>query len=261
MINYIKAGELAKLAGTTKRTILWYDELGILKPVEVSPEGYRYYTESQVLDYQMILLLTTLGVALKEIQAKNDLKALFTDKKSSIKNQIDTLHFNLKNLDKFTTNLDLNGTLINPKIVTLKPFNVFYIEKIGAYVNIEHFCSELSSMFIKKGNSFTTLAIFDNPTYQPKKSPIKIAVLVQPGMQVSPKYKEIVKFMTFSPGKVLTYTHNGRGEMLSLFWKELEKYADLNHLEARPDTPDFEIYRKVNKDPKKQFFEIYLPIK
>lgn len=41
MKKYITSGELAKLAGATKRTILWYDKLGIIKPKKVLSNGYR----------------------------------------------------------------------------------------------------------------------------------------------------------------------------------------------------------------------------
>lgn len=261
MSNYITAGELAKLAGTTKRTILWYDELGIIKPTEVSSEGYRRYQESQVLEYQMILLLTTLGVSLKEIRGKGDLKVLFEKKKQAIKDQINSLKFNLVNLEKLMANIDQNGTMVKPEIRTLEPLDVYYIEKVGPYVEIGRYCSELASMFTHRGKEFTTLAIFDNPTYQPKKSSIKIAVLARPDMVINQKFKDRVKTMKFDPGKVITYTHNGTGELLSLFWKELEKYCRINKIEVRHDVPDFEIYRRVNSDPRKQFFEIYLPIK
>lgn len=259
-MKYITAGELAKLSGTTKRTILWYHQLGIIKPVEVSPEGYRYYSESQVLEYQMVHLLTTLGVTLKEIKTKNNLKKLFAEKKIAIQNQINDLQFNLKNLNQFMGNLDLNHTLIKPEIKILKPFDIYYFERITSYVNIDKFCQELASMFSHKGKNFTTLAIFENPTYQPKKSLIKISALTTPDMTIIPKYKNIIKKMRFNPSKVITYTHNGQGRLLSLFWKELEKYCRLNKIIVRHDVPDFEIYRKISSDPKKQFFEIYLPI-
>jgi predicted transcriptional regulator YdeE len=111
-----------------------------------------------------------------------------------------------------------------------------------------------------KTKEFTTLAIFEDPTYQPKKSKIKIAVIVNKEMKVDEKYKKIVKYMQFDPGKVITYTHNGSGSLLSLFWKELEKYCRLNNIKVRNNVPDFEIYRVVNEDVSKQFFEIYLPI-
>lgn len=265
MEQLITSGEFAKLAGTTKRTILWYDKLGIIKPAKISPKGYRYYQEKQVLDYQMILLLTTLGVSLKTIKnylaKRGNLKGLFSKKKKLIKSQIDRLQFSLDSLEKFMSNLGENQTMIKPQIKTLRPLGVYYIERIGPYVQIGKYCSELASMFSKKGKSFVTLAIFENPTYQPKRSLIKVGVLARSDMRIKPRYKDIVKYLKFDPGKVITYTHNGAGSLLSLFWKELEKYCRLNEIKVRKDIPDFEIYRKMDKDPLKQFFEIYLPIK
>src|SRR4030066_870215 len=99
MNNLITTGELARLAGTTKRTIHFYDEKGVLRPVRVNSKKYRYYEEQQVLDYQMILLLTTLGVSLDEIKTylkrKGKLPQLFNDKKLLIQKQISELQFNL----------------------------------------------------------------------------------------------------------------------------------------------------------------------
>ncbi len=264
MNKYITPGELAKLAGTTKRTIHFYDEKGVLRPVRVNSKKYRYYEEHQVLDYQMILLLTTLGVSLNEIKnylrRKGSLSKLFTDKKALIQKQIDELQFNLNNLNKFLTNIEANGTMVNPQIKTLSPFGIYYIEKIGPYAKIGDYCQELAEMFENKGSNFTTLAIFEDPTYQPKKSKIKVGALANKEMKVKEEDKDTVKYLKFNPGKVITYTHNGSGSLLSLFWKELEKYCTLNNIKIRKDLPDFEIYREVIQDTTKQVFEIYLPI-
>lgn len=80
-------------------------------------------------------------------------------------------------------------------------------------------------------------------------------------MSVNAKSKDLVKFMQFAPGKVITYTHNGAGELFPFFWKELEKYCRLHKVETRHDVPDFEIYRKVNPNPRQQYFETCLPIR
>lgn len=261
MQNLITAGELAKLSGTTKRTILWYDQIGIIKPVKIDGNNYRYYSETQVLEYQMIKLLTTLGISLNEIKEKNNLKKIFEDKKAQIKIQIETLQFNLNNLEKFMSNLNANNTFIKPKIKILKPIEIYYIERESSYVKIGKYCKELVEMFEKNNNKMTTLAIFENPTYQPKNSKIKIGVLAKPNQKIKDQYKNIVKRMILNPGKVITHTHNGDGKLLSLFWKELEKYCRLNKIEIRKNIPDFEIYRNVSHNPQKQFFEIYLPIK
>jgi DNA-binding transcriptional MerR regulator len=264
MDNLITAGELAKLASTTKRTILFYDEKDVLKPVKVNSANYRYYLESQILDFQRILLLSTLGVSLDEmkkyLRKNGDLAKLFDDKKELIEKEIKLLEFNLQNLTKFQANLKANGTMVNPEIKVMAPFKVYFIEKEGAYAKIGQYCEELSNMFEDKGGDFTTLAIFEEQGYRPKKSKIKIGALATKRMKVKKEYKNVVKLMEFDPGKILTYTHNGSGSLLSLFWKELEKYASLNSLKVRTKVPDFEIYRKVNVDTTKQFFEIYLPI-
>lgn len=265
MDTFITAGELARLASTTKRTIHFYDEKGVLKPVKVNSANYRYYLERQILDYQRIHLLSTLGVSLGEmkkyLRKNDDLTQLFDDKKELIEKEIQLLEFNLRNLIKFQANLKENGTMVNPEIKVFSPFSIFFIEKEGPYAKIGNYCEELSKMFENKGDHFTTLAIFEEQGYRPKKSRIKVAALATKGMNVKKEYQHIVSFMEFNPGKVLTYTHNGSGSLLSLFWKELEKYCELNNIRIRKDVPDFEIYRTVHSDIAKQFFEIYLPIK
>ncbi len=62
------AGELARWAGVSARTIRFYEEKGILRPRERSAEGYRLYDDSAVLRLQEILMLKYVGLSLEEIQ-------------------------------------------------------------------------------------------------------------------------------------------------------------------------------------------------
>lgn len=62
------AGELAKLAGVSLRTIRFYDVKGLLKPVKYSEAGYRYYNEDSVSLLQRILMMKYLGFSLQQIQ-------------------------------------------------------------------------------------------------------------------------------------------------------------------------------------------------
>ena len=263
--NYLTAGELARLAGTTKRTIQFYDQKGVLKPAKVNTKGYRLYHERQVLEYQMILLLSTLGVSLAEMKShlkkRGDLSKLFHAKKHLIQNEIERLQFNLHHIETYVLNLKKSGTMVHPTIKTIKPFALYYIEKVGSYAQIGEYCRELSSMFEQKGKKLTTLAIFEDQGYRPKESRIKIGVLAQKGMSVKREYQHLVRHMSFRPGKVITNMYRGPGEMLSLFWKELEKYCHLKGIRVRTTTPDFEIYWEVHDNPIKQRFEICLPIK
>lgn len=73
--EYYTAGEFAKLSGVSTRTIRFYDEKGLLKPVDYSESGYRYYDKDSFARLQKILMFKYLGFSLEQIVAlmKNDL--------------------------------------------------------------------------------------------------------------------------------------------------------------------------------------------
>lgn len=262
--DLVTAGEFAKLACTTKRTVLFYGEKGILKPSFVDHAGYRYYQERQILDYQVILLLRTLNIPLSEIKIYLDknksLKDLFVANKNLIQKEIRQLQFALRSIGKFFANLEQNKTMVNPVVKQVKSFEIFYINKLGSYAKIGDYCRQLKEMFAKFGKNFTTLTIFEDEGYRPKKSQMRIAALVQDGMMVKKKFKEVVKKTRIEGYKALSYTHNGSGSTLSLFWKELEKYRDSRGYK-KTSQPTLEFYHKVSNEETKQFFEIQMPIK
>ena len=59
--------QIARLAGTTSRTLRHYDELGLVPPSRVGSNGYRYYDELALVRLQRVLLLRELGLGLAEI--------------------------------------------------------------------------------------------------------------------------------------------------------------------------------------------------
>lgn len=62
------AGEIARIAGVSLRTIRFYDAKGLLKPVSYSEAGYRCYDQSSLAALQRILLLKYLGFSLQGIE-------------------------------------------------------------------------------------------------------------------------------------------------------------------------------------------------
>ncbi len=62
-------GEFSTLAQVSKRLLRYYDEIGLLIPVEVDPvTRYRYYSAEQMLDLNRILALKELGLSLDQIR-------------------------------------------------------------------------------------------------------------------------------------------------------------------------------------------------
>ncbi|MDF2561428.1 MAG: hypothetical protein K0R99_2874 [Microbacterium sp.] len=59
--------EIARLAGTTSRTLRHYDDIGLLPPSRIAPNGYRHYDGQALVRLQRILLLRELGLGLPQI--------------------------------------------------------------------------------------------------------------------------------------------------------------------------------------------------
>ncbi|MDE5588449.1 MAG: MerR family transcriptional regulator [Acetatifactor sp.] len=66
--QYYTAGEIARIAGVSLRTIRFYDTKGLLPPISHSENGYRHYDKSSVTLLQRILMLKYLGFSLEQIQ-------------------------------------------------------------------------------------------------------------------------------------------------------------------------------------------------
>lgn len=66
--NKIPTGTFAKLCGIPKKTLLYYDEIGLFQPDFVAENGYRYYSYRQFEVISVILGLRGLGMPLREIK-------------------------------------------------------------------------------------------------------------------------------------------------------------------------------------------------
>ncbi len=97
---YVK--DLSKLIGVSVQTLHHYDHIDLLKPSGRLPNGYRVYSEKDLLQLQQIIALKFFGFELAQI------KALLTDSKGALK------HFSVqaKLLEqKANTLLDASNTL------------------------------------------------------------------------------------------------------------------------------------------------------
>ncbi len=61
-------GQFAALHEINKKTLMWYDEINLLKPAYIKENGYRYYSYQQSAELETILMLRELGVSLDEIK-------------------------------------------------------------------------------------------------------------------------------------------------------------------------------------------------
>lgn len=68
-----KIGDFSKIVDIPVRTLRYYDEAGVLTPSNIDIfTGYRYYSEEDILECELIKLLKSLDFTLEEIKAYKD---------------------------------------------------------------------------------------------------------------------------------------------------------------------------------------------
>lgn len=269
--DLLTAGQFAKLASTTKRTVLWYEEKGILKPTSVDATGYRFYKPEQIIDFQIILLLRSLNFSIEQIKeflSQNiSLRKLFEAKHEVIATEIERLKKKLDIIDTYSSNVDKEGVLIKPELDSISPTKIYYISKEGPYAKIYTYGLELQSYLTHVPKNAEYVCLFEDPGYKPVKSRYKVGIIANPDIQIKSEYRDRVKEMTIPSYKVLSYTHHGSPSLLSFHWKQLEKYARLHHIESNLSLPfiNLEIYKhtglngEINEE--KMVTEMHLPIR
>ena len=60
--------QLADLAGVSRRTLHYYDEIGLLRPFSTTKTGYRQYDDDALFRLQQILFYREIGLDLKQIR-------------------------------------------------------------------------------------------------------------------------------------------------------------------------------------------------
>ncbi|WP_458414174.1 MerR family transcriptional regulator [Schinkia sp. CFF1] len=106
MKNKFSIGQLSKLHNIPIKTLRYYDEIDLFKPIEVNEEtGYRYYSPEQFKQLDIIHYLKTLGVPLKEIKQQLQSRNI-NELLDSLKNHHVSIETRIKELKKIKTWLE-----------------------------------------------------------------------------------------------------------------------------------------------------------
>jgi len=255
--------EFADLCNTSKKTVIHYDRIGLLKPAKLENQN-RLYLPKQVLTFQKIVLLKSLGLSLKETKhyLKNDsaLSKLFIERKDTITQEKNKLIKKLTKIDEFISSLKSNKNLIAPKIKTVKSYIVYGLSKTGRYVDIDSHQRELFSLVGNTKGDSVGLTIFYTPSYSPHKSEMTTGVLLKNKPSREIKGLQLIKVPQH---KVVYYTHVGPYSFMSYIWQYMDKFVKEKGLKRHPELATREFYRigpLKEKDEYSYVTELQIPI-
>lgn len=105
-----KIGDFSKIVGIPVRTLRFYAQYGVLEPSQIDNfTGYRYYSDENVIECELIKLLKSLDFTLEEIATyKNHLNnEILEKKKKEIEERIYLLSLKYKRLEILQQQSDL----------------------------------------------------------------------------------------------------------------------------------------------------------
>ena len=146
--------QVAELTGISIRTLQYYDEIGLLKPSELTQSGYRLYDDEALQKLQQILFFRELDFKLKDIREiieKPDFDRIAAFKKQKEllllkRNRTDRLIQLLSRLEKGEQCMSFKEFDLSDYIHTLEDFKSNQTEEV-----IKHWGSvENFDMFIQK---------------------------------------------------------------------------------------------------------------
>lgn len=231
-------GQFAALHGINKKTLMWYDEIGLFKPAAINPvNGYRCYNYYQSPILETILLLRELDVSINEIQVfmKNrsaeNLKYLLNEKIDDLDHNIMHLQAVRKTLCNYHQNMvtlltmDLSEISIVEKeehcLVTVDIDKNTSFEREVELITTETTKYHLGRLHDASYGSMIPVSSLKNGNFDDySKLFIEIPFLKQKvGLHIQPK------------GSYLRAFHKGKWDEISLRYQAIFDYAYKQNLE------------------------------
>ena len=153
------SGEFAKLNGINKRTLHYYNDIGLFCPKVKGENGYYYYSCFQTIQLEMILIFRKLGLSIEDIKTYTDspsdasFKQIISDKKKLIDKSIEQLLEAKAFLQQKQDKLELGLSAFHGKIekVYLPEQRIMISEPItGAYDEDDFSVATEFSLRLKK---------------------------------------------------------------------------------------------------------------
>ncbi|KSU65265.1 MerR family transcriptional regulator [Arthrobacter sp. NIO-1057] len=123
---------VSRVAGISSRTLRHYDHIGLLVPDHVALNGYRFYTQNQLIRLQRILLLRDMGLKLEHIA---EILEEQRDEREALANHIQQLQVQRRTIDRQIRALERtisaleNGENMKPE-TSFDGFNDQYKEEV-----------------------------------------------------------------------------------------------------------------------------------
>lgn len=174
--------QVAELTGISIRTLQYYDEIGLLKPSELTQSGYRLYNDEALQEIQQILFFKELGFKLKDI--REFLEKPDFDRIAAFKKQKELLLLRRNRTDRLVQLLSRLEK--GEQCMSFKEFD------LSDYINaLEDFKSNQTEEIVKHWGSVENFDMFIQKIKDDESEVAKLAIIQFGSVE---KYTETMKY-------------------------------------------------------------------
>ncbi|EQB85807.1 DNA-binding transcriptional MerR regulator [Clostridium punense] len=264
--KYLSIGIFSKLSGISRKNLIYYDNIGILKPLIIKDNGYRYYSYNQLDEVSIIMTLKELGIPLKEIKSyiedisPNNLLNLINNQKKKILEELNRLNQMNYIIEKRTDNISIISTMncnkifleyCDEELIFLGPEAKFYSDNLeNDFINFLNYASSKNLVY---GYPLGVYADYDDLSCNENHS-------YNYFYKIHPNLELIQKTVKPSGFYVIAYDNSYLADNINIFYK-IEKFIRSNKL-----SPCGNIYIEnisdeiITKDPDRFFSKISVKV-
>ncbi|QBD75834.1 MerR family transcriptional regulator [Ktedonosporobacter rubrisoli] len=262
-------GDFSKLSRVPVKTLRYYDEIGLFKPMKVDHfTGYRYYSASQLPRLNRILALRDLGFTLEQIAQLLDeelplaqLQGMFRLRQAELQQQLIQGRLRLMQVEARLRQIEQENTMPTYDVVVkqIAPLLVASIRTvIPGYDEVGPLFDELDSYLQRSNNEGLDLALWHDEGYKERDIDAEAAVTLKQRIAET----ERIKVHELPAATVASLVHHGAYNTIGQAYDTLLKWIEVNGYEI--DGPNRELYlhcgEPVRQDDASYITEIQFPI-
>lgn len=268
-----KIGDFSKITQVSIKALRYYDEIGLLKPVEVDRfTGYRFYSASQLPRLNRILALKDLGFTLEQIARLVDenvspaeIRGMFKLKQAEIQQQVASEHARLARIEMRLRQIEQEDTMPEYEVVIKKvePVQVVLLrrkiptpEQVSEYVGPAF--NEVMDYVTRQGGKFAgpAIAIWYDWSYPEGNIEFGAAWPVSEKLPSTDQIK-----LEQLPAETMACTiHRGSFDLFQQAYKELFGWVEANGYSINGANREVYLQYDPNADPSTYVTELQLPV-
>lgn len=234
----IRIGDFSRLSRVSVKTLRFYDEMGLLEPVEVDRfTGYRYYDFHQLARLYRILALKELGFSLEEIGrllegelSTEQMRGMLKLRQAEIRQRVEEETERLERVERWLRQIEQEDSMSTYDVVLKKIEPLKVASRRGVVPtppDQRSLWDELMTYLEKQKARMTgpPMALYHDPEFKERDWDIEVCI---PLAEDIPAHKQIKVYDLPGAEKMACVVHNGPFATIGEAYDALAKWIDRN---------------------------------